>query len=262
MQKKVKPLKHLGQNFLTSTAIAKKIVLLLGNIKNQNIYEIGSGMGALTIHLVNSEANLTCFDVDIRAVKYLEEKYKDFNNIKIIHSDIRQIKFENIEKSSVSVIGNIPYNITNDILFWLLDNSEYINIVVLTMQREVAERYTAKPNTKQYGITTLALKLYGKAKIYFHIPAGAFFPKPKVMSSVLFIDFSDRKLYENVDKVELLRFIRVAFSQRRKILSNSLKNYFAERNIDVSKMDISYLKMRAEQLTLEDYIDFWNKIRQ
>jgi len=267
MQKKIKALKHLGQNFLQSPAIANKIVSLLGDIANKNVLEIGPGMGALTSHLISSEADLTCFEVDSRAIEYLNEKFADTSNLTIIQTDIRNTKVNNYlscEQQKLSVIGNIPYNITNDVLFWLLDNSDYIDRAVLTIQKEVAKRYTAKENTKEYGITTLALKLFGNSKICFHIPAGAFFPVPSVISSVLQIDF-DSELYGGVNKLELIKFIRASFSMRRKILSNSLHRYFVEHNIDIVKLSQTlshnnkpFLKCRAEQLTLEEYILFYN----
>ena len=259
MQRKIKPLKYLGQNFLQFPQIAKKIVSLLGDIDGKNIYEIGPGMGALTEHILNTGANLTCFDIDIRSVDYLKEKFVNAPNLNIIHSDIRNISVDKL----AAVIGNIPYNITNDILFWLLDNCKNIDKAVLTIQKEVAKRYTAKENTKDYGITTLALKLYGDAKICFNIPAAAFVPAPKVVSSVLLIEFNP-ELYKNIDKPALIKFIRAAFSQRRKILSNSLKQYFSAHQIELAKLSQTlsnsnkhYLKCRAEQLTLEDYISFF-----
>ena len=126
----IKPLKHLGQNFLTDTNIAKKIINLLGDIKDKKIYEIGPGTGILTELLINSGANLTCVEVDNRAVELLEQKFSSFSNFKIIHSDIRKITLPEIicyastdttsfanNKNFFSVIGNIPYNITNDIIF-------------------------------------------------------------------------------------------------------------------------------------------------
>ena len=262
MLEKIKPLKHLGQNFLKSITIAKKIISLLGDIDKKNIYEIGPGMGALTEHILNTGANLTCFDIDKRSIDYLKEKFINAQNLTIIHSDIRNI----IVDKPVSIIGNIPYNITNDVLFWLLANSQHIDKAVLTVQKEVAKRYTAKENTKDYGITTLALKLFGSAKICFNIPAAAFVPAPKIVSSVLLIEF-DAEKYKEINKAELMKFIRAAFSMRRKILSNSLKQYFSEHNIDLAQLsqelsnsDKHYLKCRAEQLKIEDYISFFDVI--
>jgi len=113
---KIKPLKKLGQNFLQDQNIAKKIIALLGNIKDKTIYEIGPGMGALTNHLINNDAIVQCYDLDPRAIEYLNEKYYNNPNIKIFQADIRDIKISNTDQP-ISIIGNIPYNITNEIIF-------------------------------------------------------------------------------------------------------------------------------------------------
>jgi len=266
MPDKIKALKHLGQNFLRSPQIAKKIVKLLGDIKEKYVYEIGPGMGALTSHILAEGANLTCFDIDLRSIEYLKEKFNDNPNLKIIHSDIRATAVKS--PYPISVIGNIPYNITGDILYWLLENSDYIDCAVLTIQREVAKRWTAKENTKEYGIPTLALQLYGNTKICFNINPDCFNPKPKVTSSVVLIQF-DKERYKDINKVALLKFIKYAFNTRRKILSNSLKNYFSDHNIDTEQLSIhlsnhnkNYLKLRAEQLTLQDYIFFFHIVNR
>ena len=271
---KIKPLKIFGQNFLKDKNIANKIVDLLGEIENEEIIEIGPGMGALTELILQKNAKITAFDVDERAIKYLTEKFNKNIKIRIIHSDIRKIQLENYTKNKISLIGNIPYNITNDIIFWLFDNAKFLNKAILTIQKEVAERLVAKPKTKDYGITTLAMQLYANAKIAFHIPASAFFPAPKVTSSVIIIDFQVNKFIkyfnqdEEIDKKELMKFIRAAFSQRRKMLNNSLKSYLNSRNIDLEKLtktleskEKKYLKMRAEELSVEDYIHFFEIIK-
>ncbi|MPN09862.1 Ribosomal RNA small subunit methyltransferase A [bioreactor metagenome] len=171
-------------------------------------------------------------------------------------------------QNEIAVIGNIPYNITNDIVFWLFENSNLIKTAVLTIQKEVAARYTAKPRTKDYGITTLAMQLYGNAKIAFHIPPGAFYPAPKVTSTVIVIDFSDKKKYCEIDKKRVIELIRAAFSKRRKIINNSIKSYLDTKQVNVKKLNEilqeehkNYMNMRAEELTIEDYICFYEIIK-
>lgn len=264
---KIKPLKIFGQNFLQDKNFANKIVDLLGDISGKQIVEIGAGMGALTELLLNRNANLTAFDFDERAIDYLKCKFDFTKNLKIIHSDILKINLNDYANEKISVIGNIPYNITNDIVFWLFENCNLINRAILTIQREVAERYTAKPRTKDYGITTIAMQLYATAKIAFRIPASAFYPAPKVTSSVLVIDFYKETKFENIDKKQLLKLIKAAFSQRRKILNNAINSYLTSRNINLESLtklienqSKNYLKMRAEELTLDDYINLFSLI--
>ena len=143
----------------------------------------------------------------------------------------------------------------------MLDNCKNVDYAVLTIQKEVAERYTAKNNSKQYGITTLALQLYCTTKICFTIPPAAFFPRPKVNSAVILLDFTNKDLYKYIDKKGLIELIRSSFSQRRKVLRNALKSFIAMKNINIEDLQNQleshrkpYLSMRAEQLTLEDYI--------
>jgi 16S rRNA (adenine1518-N6/adenine1519-N6)-dimethyltransferase len=266
---KIKPLKIFGQNFLQDKNIANKIVDLLGDISGKQIVEIGAGMGALTELLLNRNANLTAFDFDERAIDYLKSKFNFAENLKIIHSDILKINLNDYTNEKISVIGNIPYNITNDIVFWLFDNSNLINRAILTIQKEVAERYIAKPRTKNYGITTIAMQLYATVKIAFHIPASAFYPAPKVTSSVLVIDFHKENQFENIDKKQFLKLVRAAFSQRRKILNNAINFYLISRNINselftkiIQNQPKNYLKMRAEELTLDDYINLFSLIEK
>jgi 16S rRNA (adenine1518-N6/adenine1519-N6)-dimethyltransferase len=142
-----------------------------------------------------------------------------------------------------------------------------VDYAIFTIQKEVAERYTAKINSKEYGITTLALQLYCVPKIIFHISAKAFYPAPKVRSSVLLLDMRNKNLYSDVDKKNLMELIRASFSQRRKVLSNALKQYFESKEVDVKQLKINlekinkqYLSMRAEQLSIDDYILFHNLI--
>jgi len=266
---KIKPLKMFGQNFLQDKNLANKIVDLLGDISGKQIVEIGAGMGALTELLLNRNANLTAFDFDERAIDYLKSKFNFAENLKIIHSDILKINLNDYTNEKISVIGNIPYNITNDIVFWLFDNSNSINRAILTIQKEVAERYIAKPRTKDYGITTIAMQLYATVKIAFHIPASAFYPAPKVTSSVLVIDFHKENQFENIDKKQFLKLVRAAFSQRRKILNNAINSYLISRNINselftkiIQNQPKNYLKMRAEELTLDDYINLFSLIEK
>jgi len=268
MLEKIKPLKSFGQNFLKDKNIANKIIDLLGEISNKNVIEIGPGMGALTELLLKKNTNLTAFDIDERAIEYLKTKFSNEANLKIIHSDIRDVNLEKHTVDKTLLIGNIPYNITNDIIFWLFEQRNFLSKAVLTIQREVAERYVAKPKTKNYGITTVAMHLYASAKIAFHISPTAFYPVPKVTSSVLVIDFSVQNNYCEVDKKQILQLVKAAFSQRRKVVGNSIKSYLSDRKIDVEKLSFrlennnskKYLKMRAEELTVEDYVHFYNLI--
>lgn len=229
------PIKSLGQNFLIDKNLANKIVNQLDSINNKNVIEIGPGMGALTDILLSKNANVFAIDKDTRAVEYLTKKYKNNKNFTILNSDIRTVDLNLLNIKDLLVIGNIPYNISTDILFWLFDFNNIINKVVLTVQREVAERLCAKYKTKTYGITTIATQLYGTPKIMFNIPSSAFYPAPKVTSSVLKIEFNN--VYNNINKKQILSLVKASFSHRRKKINNSIKQYLLNNKVNTVKLN-------------------------
>ena len=264
---RITPIKALGQNFLKDKNLANKIVDLLGDISAKNIVEIGPGMGALTDILIEKKANVFAIEKDKRAFDYLTQKYSGISNFNVVNSDVREVNLFDLDMSELYVIGNIPYNISTDILFWTFDFASIVKNVVLTVQREVAERICALPRTKDYGVTTIATKLYGKAKIAFHLPPSVFFPPPKVVSSALRIEFDDT--YENIDKKEVMRLIKAVFLQRRKMINNSIRPYLSERQISIEKLTIelesrnlNYLKQRPEELQVDDFINLYNIINE
>ncbi len=259
--KDLAPRKSLGQNFLKNKSVASRIVALLGDISGKPVLEIGPGMGVLTEFLLGQKPLLTLVELDARAIEYLHEKFS--NNLKIIHSDILDFDIKrHFEKynEKLLIIGNIPYNISTEIFFLLFENAEYISKAVLTVQKEVAVRVCSGHGSRQYGITSVAANLVCAPKIAFDIAAGSFFPAPKVTSSVLVLDFYEEQKYINAF-AEIMQLVRSAFSQRRKILRNSLENYLKASNISMKAMEdelkasnLEYLSKRAEQLSLNDFI--------
>ncbi len=259
---RIRPKKYLGQNFLTDNRTAKKIVDILEIGIGDKVLEIGPGMGALTDKLTETDGDITCVEYDPEAAAWLNEKYPD-NAPGIIIKDF--LEFELNEFSSgkkIKVIGNIPYNISSPIIFKLLENSTIIDKFVLTVQKEVAERFAAGPGSKTYGIMSVAALLCGKPRKEFNISAGSFFPKPKVTSSVIsFIPDPTKPYYDKPDKI--MPFIRAAFSQRRKKISNSLKAFCPESGIerhDLLEKLGKFADKRAEELSAEDYIFIFEKI--
>jgi 16S rRNA (adenine1518-N6/adenine1519-N6)-dimethyltransferase len=269
------PKKSLGQNFLTDKNIAKKIVSALECIDEDYIIEIGPGTGVLTELLLENNVNLTSIDIDHRSVELLNNRFskENFPNFQLIESDIRDFNIQNSSEKAgkkLKIIGNIPYNISSDIFFWLFESASYIDRAVLTIQKEVAKRLTGKPHTKDYGILTIALNLVGKAKIAFDIPASCFYPKPNVTSSVIIIDFNEKQL-ARAKFDSIMKLVRAAFNQRRKVLSNSLKSYIETQkdikieeirkaSIELYKTD--YLMKRPEELTVTEIINLFEMINK
>jgi 16S rRNA (adenine1518-N6/adenine1519-N6)-dimethyltransferase len=296
----IRPKKSLGQNYLIDKNIASKIVSLLNCHPDDIVVEIGPGLGILTEQLLKYSSKLIAVELDSNSVQLLKQKFSasEFNpddelipRISFVNQDIRnfnllQLNFQsnnsskinsshsNIQtnhspalKKKIKIIGNIPYNISADILFYLFNNSDLINRAVLTIQKEVASRLTAIPNTKEYGILTIAAGLSASVKKIFDISPHCFRPVPKVFSSVVILDFNkntDQQLFHSV-----LNLVKAAFCQRRKLFKNSIKNYIESKcSIDSSTFagialerlgkDIS--KLRAEDFTIDDFIIMTNII--
>lgn len=265
--KDIAPRKSLGQNFLKNKTVAMRIVDLLGDVSGKPVLEIGPGMGVLTEFLTERNPLLTLVELDERAIDYLRNKFNRYLNI--VHSDILDFDIKRHSeqyKEKLLVIGNIPYNISTEIFFLLFENAACISKAVLTVQKEVAVRVCSGYGSRQYGITSVAARLVCTPSIAFDIAAGSFFPAPKVTSSVLVLDFYQEHKYLN-DFAEIMSLVRAAFSQRRKMLRNSLENYLKACNLppklledELNKNDLRYFSMRAEQLSLQDFVKLFEII--
>lgn len=274
------PKKFLGQNYLTDKNIAQKIINCLKLQEGDSVLEIGSGYGVLTSLLAEYNINIFAVEIEKEAVNYLQDYFAKLKkeNIKIINSDILKIKIDNLIDSKllsgtrkVKILGNIPYYLTSEILFWLYDQRDYIEFCVLTLQKEVAERLNAKIRTKDYGILTLAAELVGVVNILFYISPNCFFPKPKVESAVIKMDFYDKDSLEYIPKemfYNTMELIRNAFNQRRKKLKNSLKNYIENKtSLTIDKFlliseYVDFFEKRAEELTKDDYLKLYSHLKR
>ena len=247
--------KSLGQNFLIDKNIISNIVSSLNINKEDTVIEIGPGTGLMTEKILEYTKNLIVVEIDNRAINVLKSKFD--NKIKIIEGDILDFDFcsLNIKKSNLKVIGNIPYYITGDIFFKLFYNTNYINSFVLTIQKEVAQRLVAPINTKGYGILSLAANYCGNPKVLFDISANCFTPKPKITSSAIYIILNNTF---DLDKFKsFMKIIKTAFNQRRKKISNSLKNIIFDKDDDFWN---KIKDLRAENLSINDYMKIVEKI--
>lgn len=268
----IAPRKSLGQNFLKDKNIAEKIVGLSDIKPEDHVVEIGPGEGALTGIILKRTGNLTAIEYDKRSVNLISEKFPNsqFPNFRIVNKDIREFDYSKFSfdiDAKIKVIGNIPYNISSDIIFQILENINIIDSAVLTIQKELAQRIVAKSRTKDYGILTVARDLVAKAKISFHIPPTAFFPKPAVTSSVLLIEPKEESI-EIKEYNKIMKLVRAAFNNRRKTLRNSLRSHL-ERQFPASVDDFityaqlnesDYFRKRAEELTTLDFIKLQSTI--
>ena len=258
---KYKPKKFLGQNFLVDENIAKKIVSSLEISEDDTVVEIGPGQGVLTKYICQLTSNATAVEIDSSIFNKLTETFKD--KIILIHGDF--LKFDILKEvkaikagKKIKIIGNIPYNITSEILFKLFEIADKIDLAVLMMQKEVAKRLNAKPDTKDYGILAIQSQIHARPKILFNVSAASFFPKPNVDSSVVRLVFNESKS-DIKDKELFKKLVKESFGQRRKTLRNSLKKFFESKNILFENIDFDFGR-RAGNVRIDEFIEIGNRI--
>ena len=249
----LKPIKHLGQNYLQDPNTARKIVDTLRAGKEDPIVEIGPGTGALTGILVDRFEHVTAIEIDHRAADLLREQYPsaDIREQDVLEIDWAALASEIAPGSRLHVIGNLPYYITSEILFGLLDAQRVIEEVVIMMQYEVAKRLVAETRTKAYGILSVAVQEAGEVELMFPVSRNVFYPKPDVRSAVVRLGF-DPHHERTVDVSWLRHVVRTAFNQRRKTLRNSLRSVTDDVGRDLPD-DIS--GKRAEELTPDEFVE-------
>ncbi len=252
MSLSLQPKKSLGQNFLSDPNTARKIVGALRAVPGDPVVEIGPGTGALTGFLLELFENLCALEVDQRAVALLNERWPALN---VRHADVLDVNWQALSHEQggpLHVIGNLPYYITSQILFRLLDAGPCISEAVVMMQLEVAERLVALPRTKAYGILSVAVQLAAQPEILFRVSPNVFFPKPDVTSAVVRLSFLPTPLVLPEEAAFVRRLVRQAFNQRRKTLRNSLAELTREQAL-VLPADVE--SRRAEELSPEGFID-------
>ena len=246
-----KPLKRFGQNYLQDQNIINKIIEEIDPKEDDLIIEIGPGQGSLTEKLISRNPNLIAVEIDNRVKDYLHQRFPSLRLIQKDFLDLDLNDFITKKNNRLRVLGNIPYNITSPILFKLFDNNLIIQDAVFMVQLEVAKRMTAKVGSKDYGILSVLINYFGNAKLSFKVSPNVFYPKPKVFSAIVHLNFnknltdtSFNSLFKNV--------VKACFGNRRKTIKNSLGNsIFAAINFNNCGVDLS---LRAEQLTQDDFI--------
>jgi 16S rRNA (adenine1518-N6/adenine1519-N6)-dimethyltransferase len=251
------PKKSLGQNFLKSKQVASKIVAALHPSAKDVILEIGPGTGALTEVLLDSGAMIYAVEIDSRMTNFLSQKYNHASNLKVINSDIIDFDFDSIESHGrIKVIGNFPYHMTSPILEKLMDFYYKISEAVITVQKEVAARMLAPVGDSDYSSLTIFTNNFCKAKRLFDLGKDQFHPPPKVASTVVKLDFYETPIIPAGDFVIVTDLVRKLFSQRRKMVVNSLMNAmgmsrdFAERILEKSGIE---KRLRPQNISLTQF---------
>jgi 16S rRNA (adenine1518-N6/adenine1519-N6)-dimethyltransferase len=222
----VKPRKRLGQSFLMEQNVIRNISAIAQVTKNDIVVEIGAGIGVLTEDLAQTAAKLIAVELDDQLVEILKDKLWKYNNVQIYSGDILKFDFGAIVRDGeqkIKVIGNVPYNISSPVLFHLLSFRKIIDSFVLMLQKEVIQRLVASPGGKDYGVPSVILQMFASVEKVLDVPAGCFYPRPKVESSVIKGFFLKRPFVELADEEFFIRLVRDAFAQRRKMLINNLK---------------------------------------
>ena len=245
-----KPKKRFGQNFLQDDNILNKIVKEINPQPDDWIIEIGPGYGAFTQKLLTATPNLIAVEIDNELANTLREK---FPHLHLVNEDFLETDLSKLtsQVKKLRVVGNIPYNITSPILFKLIENNKLMKDSVFMVQLEVAQRMTAKKGTKDYGILAVILKYFSETELCFKISPNVFYPKPKVFSALVHINFKEINYSEEEQKL-FIQIVKASFGNRRKILKNSLSNsIFHEIDFSNSGIDLS---LRAENLTVDDFV--------
>jgi len=221
--------------------------------------EIGPGDGILTQYLLNTPAKrVIAVEIDNRFAELLKQKFNRTENFDIICDDFLVFaeKFFKNLKRKIHVIGNLPYYITTPILFRLLDYRSKILTSVFTMQKEVADRITSSPNSKNYGIPSVLFQLYAKINLIFNISKNSFFPVPEVDSSVVKLIFFEKSLYPLENEKFFRIMLKKLFGQRRKMIKNSIKKIIPDKE-HLGKLSFDLTK-RPENLTIQQFAQLGN----
>lgn len=269
------PKKRFGQNFLVNKKTAEAIVRSGQVSENDTILEVGVGLGALTQPLAERVKKVIGLEIDSGLIRFHQEEGDLPENVTLIHQDVLKADFEELAKQCggpLKIMANLPYSISNPFIFKLIENRQYVSTATIMLQKEVADRLMAVPNTKDYGVPSVLLQSCASIKKLLTLKPGEFHPRPKIDSVVIRIDFSTQAL-ENADGKPysyrmLQKIVRTTFNQRRKTILNTLSSasIFQESDeIDKSTnkrlTEETILKAgieptaRPESLSLEDFIN-------
>ena len=253
---KPRPLKRFGQNYLVDKNVIQKIVNEFDPGNDDVVIEIGPGTGALTVELVHKVRKLYAVEIDKRVVESLALSYP---SVHVINYDFIKLDLNNYsDEKPLRIIGNIPYNITSPILFKLIENRSIVKDAMMMVQFEVAKRITAEECSDDYGILGVLLNFFSDTKLCFKISPNVFYPKPKVESAIIHLNFT-KELPIDVDDKLFIQVVKAAFGNRRKKLKNSLGNsIFSDIVFDDCDFDLS---RRAEELTIVEFVELTRIIK-
>lgn len=256
--------KSLGQNFLVDVNILENIIKQAGIDKTSGVIEVGPGIGALTEQLAIYAEKVVAFEIDQRLFPILADTLNDYPNVELIHQDILQADVAKAIEANfnpgqpIHIVANLPYYITTPILMKLLRERLSVASLTVMIQKEVAARMAAKPNTKSYGSLTIAVQYYTKAAVVMQVPRSVFMPQPNVDSSILRLVTREKPPVHVEDEDFFFKLVKACFAQRRKTLRNNLTSFYKEKYDKevitevLDRIGIDGMR-RGESLTMEEF---------
>lgn len=251
-----KPRKRFGQHFLSATDVISDIVDAVAAKPGDTLVEIGPGLGALTVPLANTGAELHAIEFDRDLAGPLRKRFAAFDNVTIHQCDALKFDFATLG-DDLRIVSNLPYNISTPMLFRLIEYKHYIRDLILMLQKEVVDRMASPPGSKSYGRLSIMLGCHMEVQPLFDVPPEAFSPPPKVNSSVVALRPLPDTAFRISDPDGFSRLVAKAFSQRRKTVRNALKGLadvgqLAEAGIDPTD--------RPEKIPVENWVALANSL--
>ena len=255
--------KRFGQNFLIDTHDLERIIEASEITQDDFVLEIGPGIGTMTQYLAEAAREVTAVEIDDALIPILKDTLKEWDNVTVLHgdilkTDIRKIADEKNQGRPIKVVANLPYYITTPIIMGLFESHVPVDSITVMVQKEVADRMQTGPGSKDYGALSLAVQYYAEPKIVANVPPNCFMPRPKVGSAVIRLTRHQNPPVTTLDEKLMFRLIRASFNQRRKTLSNSLKNSqelpYSKEEVETAITECGLpLNIRGEALTLEQF---------
>jgi 16S rRNA (adenine1518-N6/adenine1519-N6)-dimethyltransferase len=267
----IRPRKKLGQSFLVDVNTIHKIAAAGRFSSDDIVVEIGAGIGLLTKDIAQVAKRVIAVEIDPQLVKILHDQFDECSNVEIHSCDILKFDISSISNNyntKVNVIGNIPYNISSPVIFHLLSSRSVISCFTLMLQKEVVQRLVSLPDNKNYGVPSVLLQMYADIERLFDVSANCFYPRPKVESSIIQGKFREKPLFDLTDEAFFRCLVKASFAQRRKMLTNNLKNakFLEEFSAPELKDALNNAgidgKRRGETLSLQEFGNLSNILKQ
>ena len=248
--------KGFGQNFIIDPSVVEKIARVSGINETTNVIEVGPGIGALTEQLALKAKSVTAYEIDPRCIEVLADTMSPYPNVNVILKDFLEVRADELPEGELTLCANLPYYVTTPILFHILENLPKITSFTIMVQKEVADRFVAKPSTKDYNALSIIVQTLYEVKNVMNVPKGVFLPRPNVDSAV--VRFVRRSILpvENPDR--FFKLVKTSFTQRRKTLANNLKELGNQEKIQSSILKAGLQEsVRAEALTLAEFVKLY-----